>query len=384
MELPKNIVQIGNPDKRYKIFVEDYVISYIKQVNRNLKGGRAGVALFGKKQVEGELQYFFFYGAAEIDGIENRGIYLSDLDKEQISYKKAEFFEEQEFLAWCTLTGEMPEGFYILDNGKGLWVNGYSTFFEKNDNMLNFMVVMGNRENKREREAEENVRQYEWGRLAEGGNIDHRLLERNQKLSEVRRNRENLYRGKTAPGRVDKYERNGTWKTFLTGVAVMICIIGVAVLSDEEKMKDIQTAARQILQSISEQKLPEAELESITGSEYEAWSELQNEIQPESEMVQEETLWVQPETQTESRVETRQEEEQEQVPPPSSETVMEPETNTEVVSTTVTYVVKKGDMLRAICRKHYGSLERIKEICELNGIADPDDIKVGQIILLPE
>ena len=34
MELPKNITQIGVPDKKIKIYVEDYVVSYMKHFNR--------------------------------------------------------------------------------------------------------------------------------------------------------------------------------------------------------------------------------------------------------------------------------------------------------------------------------------------------------------
>lgn len=33
MELPKNITQIGEADKHCRIYVEDYVVSYIKQMN---------------------------------------------------------------------------------------------------------------------------------------------------------------------------------------------------------------------------------------------------------------------------------------------------------------------------------------------------------------
>ena len=33
MELPKNITQVGEADKYCKIYMEDYVISYIKQMN---------------------------------------------------------------------------------------------------------------------------------------------------------------------------------------------------------------------------------------------------------------------------------------------------------------------------------------------------------------
>ena len=44
MELPKNIVQIGRPDKVHKIFVEDYVVSYIKQLNKACDGRAVGIA----------------------------------------------------------------------------------------------------------------------------------------------------------------------------------------------------------------------------------------------------------------------------------------------------------------------------------------------------
>ena len=33
MELPKNITQIGEADKHCRVYVEDYVVSYIKQMN---------------------------------------------------------------------------------------------------------------------------------------------------------------------------------------------------------------------------------------------------------------------------------------------------------------------------------------------------------------
>ena len=47
------------------------------------------------------------------------------------------------------------------------------------------------------------------------------------------------------------------------------------------------------------------------------------------------------------------------------------------------YTVVKGDTLIDICMRRYGSLEKIEEICHLNGIANADNIQVGQTILLP-
>jgi nucleoid-associated protein YgaU len=50
----------------------------------------------------------------------------------------------------------------------------------------------------------------------------------------------------------------------------------------------------------------------------------------------------------------------------------------------VSYTVQKGDTLLEICRKQYGSADRLKEVEQVNGITDPDAIYVGQQLLLPQ
>ena len=44
---------------------------------------------------------------------------------------------------------------------------------------------------------------------------------------------------------------------------------------------------------------------------------------------------------------------------------------------------EKVNTLIGISLRNYGSNSKVSEICSLNGIADPDDIKIGQEILLP-
>ena len=34
MELPRNITQVGETDRNCKIYVEDYVVSYMRQMNK--------------------------------------------------------------------------------------------------------------------------------------------------------------------------------------------------------------------------------------------------------------------------------------------------------------------------------------------------------------
>ncbi|MCC8050787.1 MAG: LysM peptidoglycan-binding domain-containing protein [Clostridiales bacterium] len=47
------------------------------------------------------------------------------------------------------------------------------------------------------------------------------------------------------------------------------------------------------------------------------------------------------------------------------------------------YTIRTGDTLAEICAKYYGSLERLEELCEVNGIEDADHIIPGQKIVLP-
>ncbi|MCD8397104.1 MAG: LysM peptidoglycan-binding domain-containing protein [Lachnospiraceae bacterium] len=47
------------------------------------------------------------------------------------------------------------------------------------------------------------------------------------------------------------------------------------------------------------------------------------------------------------------------------------------------YVIREGDTLAEICARYYGSLDRMEELCEANGIEDADLIIPGQKIVLP-
>lgn len=47
------------------------------------------------------------------------------------------------------------------------------------------------------------------------------------------------------------------------------------------------------------------------------------------------------------------------------------------------YTVRDGDTLAIVCRMYYGNLDKLQEICDLNGITDPNTILPGQKIVLP-
>ena len=77
MELPKNVTQIGEPDRSCKIYVEDYVMSYIKQLNGHAREKEMAVALYGTRQEEAGVTYLFFYGACRLNFLQRESRHLS-------------------------------------------------------------------------------------------------------------------------------------------------------------------------------------------------------------------------------------------------------------------------------------------------------------------
>ena len=67
MELPKNIKQIGESNRYCKIYVEDYCVSYIKQMNQLALNKEMAVSLYGFCKLEWNVFYLFFFGGAEFD-----------------------------------------------------------------------------------------------------------------------------------------------------------------------------------------------------------------------------------------------------------------------------------------------------------------------------
>ena len=63
--------------------------------------------------------------------------------------------------------------------------------------------------------------------------------------------------------------------------------------------------------------------------------------------------------------------------------VQQPEEEEKAEEVPVSYTIVKGDTLISICMNRYGSLDNLKEICEMNHISNADNIQVGQTILLP-
>lgn len=422
MELPKNIVQIGKPDPTHKIFVEDYVISYMKQWNKHGKRD-TGIVLFGKKMAEGECRYYFVYGASYMPGVEARAQYLTEEEREEVEEVRARHFAEYELLGWGELRGELPEGFYMWEHNKGVWVRGYACFFEKNDSMLSFMVTEGSKELESQTAVLHKVP--DQTTFVRESNIDARMEERNRKLEQIRQNQVPVT-DKVIREMPLKEGEGKTWKNGAMVMALLVCVVAGLVLTDSDKRKSLEAMVGNVVAIATKEatKLKDSQVENLqaqssqsqepianqgeeqlseeAGSqvEVETQGELasQGEVQSQGEGISQTETQTQVEVATQNETPQTQGEVASQGVNPEEQQIQETgdaiaETNSgaevqqedqEAVARYVSYTIQKGDTLLDICRRECGSESMLQQICQLNSIDNPDDIKIGQIILLPE
>ena len=84
MELPKNITQIGEADKHCRVYVEDYVVSYIKQMNEMAQNKDIAIALYGRRTTENGVAYLFAYGSAKLNFLQKPIRHLSQAQEQEI------------------------------------------------------------------------------------------------------------------------------------------------------------------------------------------------------------------------------------------------------------------------------------------------------------
>ena len=70
IELPKNVRQIGDPEDRRKIYIEDYVITYLRRLaGEETLNSRVAILLGYSERMDG-LPYLFIRGAVGLKNLE--------------------------------------------------------------------------------------------------------------------------------------------------------------------------------------------------------------------------------------------------------------------------------------------------------------------------
>ena len=170
MKLPKNIRQIGMVDKGNRVYIEDYVVTYMKRILREKKHGFGAAALYGQVFYLEKTKYVFIQAAA-YQALEE---YEAGPNKETVAYfrQQAEQYfpdlspvgiailhskENRISGAWyqkSKLAGLLGRGAvfidfiegnneaeysFLLEDGMQI-LDGYFIYYEKNEIMQNYLI----------------------------------------------------------------------------------------------------------------------------------------------------------------------------------------------------------------------------------------------------
>ena len=177
--MPRNVRQIGLTNGDYRIYVEDYVYTFLSSLAEEEKAEGRGMAavLTGEIQWTADMTCIFVKGAIAADSMEAAAEHIDFSEKvwQQLQDDKEQYFSEQEIVGWffaqrqmvLEITelfvkvhlrhfggekvlmlmepGEREDAFFRYDNGTMVQLNGYYIYYEKNSQMQTYMIERNQR-----------------------------------------------------------------------------------------------------------------------------------------------------------------------------------------------------------------------------------------------
>ena len=384
METTDIVIHKGEKDAKYQLYVEDYVISYLKNYGAEDNGS---IFFYGKREQQNKK--YRVYGAGKQSNIA--------------------FFAEYDLLdeITCRITMDMPI-FYRRESSGTYELSGFYIFYQSNEAMQSYMID-------RRREAESKDKERNTGK--------QQNAPKHQGMPEIHKKAPAEI--KTAPK-----EKNSLLGIQLTAIFVVLVAIVINSTNSFEKLGELNQAAVEVFFAIENQ---EASIQDETdetakrngsietGADNAEKESIEVDAQSEGTVLRLEDLdaMFEEENQAVKSGEAVIDNSTEETEEDSAEadgiegvssvagenaiseedTVSGKDTASEKEVASIEeispsqqafarnfaeyYQIEKGDTLYTISIKIYGDTSKVKEICELNQIADPDNIKYGQKILLP-
>lgn len=409
-KLPKNVRQIGDGSADKKVYVEDYVMTFLEKISAEGKSGKA--ILLGKvRNLEGQT-YIFADSALQVESFSPDSTAREELKKQAEKY-----FSDKQVIGWYQAAGESPfvmngkmveiferefgqenqvlivrdmeeeeNLFFLLEEGHTIQLPGYYIYYEKNTAMQEYMIAG-----------------------SEGESVDE---EEPVKDDAIKRFRKIIKEKKKLPQMKVKLPATGRLVYAAGGfLVVTVLALGVTMVYNYDKMKEVERSLARLTSNVDSQSqyLDEGQQtaqvmlhidEKMNVEETEQKTEMQtNAIESAGGVLDQQTGKVtgrpEGENTTGQTGDTMEQQNGENGSQQSTETVQTmPETdgaaltenNSEVPASApgrASYTVKVGDTLADISQMYYGNLEKVVEICTLNGIDDENTILPGQKILLP-
>lgn len=342
--LPKNIRQIGNPTGDRRIYIEDYVMTYLTGLADPNSSYARGAILVGECKKGNGGEAIFISGALAAQNLE-LDLEESTFDDETwgLIYKEVKtHFPELSVVGWflsrmgfSTEVNDMilklhvdnfagddkvlyimdslenEDAFYMMDHNYLCRQSGYYIYYARNEAMQNFMILSRG-EDEQEKEDEE----FEDEAVMKNY---RRIMEERAKTSKIERMNRRLY-------------------AVCSMLAIAVLGLGVAVFSNYQMLDKMQTYI--VANNIDE-------------------------INAEAE-----TTAVIAVTKTDQKKEK------------STEAAINKVRNA-TENLPKYYTVQNGDTLSSISFKMYNSVGYVAELMEANGLEDSDQIHEGDRIVIP-
>ncbi len=391
LKLPKNIRQIGNGDCDYQIYIEDYLMSYLKKRPERDTDIRYGVLLGDVKMANG-YTYFFINGAVDVeDVLENTIIFNDEIwtglyddinsyfignrivgwfaalnensNNDMVNIKKLHLdnFAGMDKLFLKLSMEEDEESFYVYENTGLTKQPCYHIYFNKSENMEDYIFGTGKKDKYRRNEAR-NSETGKYGILL--NNINQKKFEKEEENREEKNaTNPTLLKAQKIVG----YARAATIAVLLTAG------IGIGALYKEGKLPMVKEKIESVAAGL------------INGGESQNAEDI---ISVNGAVMQQFSSWNQAEKDTTFEEITTPYE----TPTTPAQTIAnEEETGEEETTKTIetsveqqkTYIVKEGDTLLSICIAVYHDKSKLNDIIEANDIENPDIVLPGEELILP-
>lgn len=398
--LPKNIKQIGSVDEGFKIYMEDFVFSFLNQYSKEKKGDEVIAVLIGENYTIDGNEVLFINGAIKGEHTisENGILKLSEKSFENIEKEIDTYFSGKKIVGWFYSQPGFSD--YINDE----YVNYHIKTFKKpyqvfflSDPLENICSFYKYNKNSFENikgfiiyyEKNDAMNEYILANKAIDINIEkEKFKEKDEKLMKIKR--KNLPEKNKSKTLEDQRKMANIFSS-LSAVLFLICfIMGAGLIQSDDRISELETklakldqSYKYILTQVKDDNVQSVFAESNEYNSNNVSSEL--ETNPSAnisknyyESTTENTTQITEESTTENTTEnTTQSIEQNN----AENTYFEE--NTQVSENYKTYQVKDGDSLEAISKKFYGDRSKINDIMEANGINDPHKIYSGMTIKLP-
>ena len=116
--IPKNVMQIGQTDTHVKIYMEDYVHTFLERC------GDSVCLAFGRKEETGGISYYLIYGVEK----------KQDWERGSFPY-----FKNLERIG--EIEGKDGKIRFKTVQGREIPVQGYFIFYEQNEDMQSYMIA---------------------------------------------------------------------------------------------------------------------------------------------------------------------------------------------------------------------------------------------------